>query len=85
MDFPPEILEQIFAHIPMMELLNIHSLVCKTWHQIISRPLFLPWKKSYFRYKLEAHLDEVTNVSFHAHLIFETNFCRIFCHFLINF
>lgn len=50
---PPEVLEQIFAHVPMLELLTIMQKVCVTWHDIISRPRFLPWKKSYFRYKLQ--------------------------------
>lgn len=49
-DLPPEILEQIFAHVPLIDLLTVHSLVCKKWHGIIFRPNFMPWKKSYFRY-----------------------------------
>ena len=52
-EFPAEVLEQIFAHSPMLDLTNIHSRVCKKWYDIIRRPLFIPWKKSYYRYKLK--------------------------------
>lgn len=57
-DLPAEVLEQVFAHVPMLELLSIQSMVCSRWHAIISRALFLPWKKSYFRFKLRAHEDQ---------------------------
>ena len=53
---PPEVLEQIFAHVPLIELLVIMQNVCKTWYEIISRPKFLQWKKSYYRYKLDKYV-----------------------------
>ncbi len=49
---PPEILEHIFAHMPMLDLITVQSLVCKKWRDIIARDNFLPWKKSYFYYKM---------------------------------
>jgi hypothetical protein len=48
---PPEILEQIFAHLPLIDLLTVESLVCKQWRGIVMRPRFMPWKKSYFHLK----------------------------------
>ena len=33
---PNEILELIFAHIPMTDLFKVHSLVCKNWKNVIS-------------------------------------------------
>ena len=54
---PNEILELIFAHIPMTDLFKVHSLVCKNWKNVISRELYMPWKKSYYRYKLICRRD----------------------------
>ena len=54
---PNEILELIFAHIPMTDLFKVHSLVCKNWKNVISRELYMPWKKSYYRYKLIGRRD----------------------------
>ena len=60
-DLPPEILEKIFAHIPLVDLLTVHSRVSHKWYDIISRPNYLPWKKAYYQYKLQPHYgkDEV--------------------------
>ncbi len=52
MEFPNEILEQIFVHIPFLDLLNVQSLVCKRWRNVIVRRDFMPWKKAYFHYKM---------------------------------
>ena len=59
--FPPEILEKIFAHIPLVDLLTVHSLVSTKWRDVISRANYLPWKKAYYQYKLQPHYgkDEV--------------------------
>ena len=54
----PELLEQIFAHIPLVDLLTVHSLVCRKWRDIIRRKNFLPWKKAYFQYKIQSHLGK---------------------------
>ena len=54
----PELLEQIFAHIPLVDLLTVHSLVCHKWRDIIRRKNFLPWKKAYFQYKIQSHLGK---------------------------
>ena len=48
---PNEMIEQVFASVPLMDLLRVCSLVCRRWKDIIWRPEFVPWKKAYFRYK----------------------------------
>lgn len=48
---PNEMIEQIFASVPLMDLFRVCSLVCRRWRDIIVRPEFVPWKKAYFRYK----------------------------------
>ena len=51
---PPELLERIFSHIPLEDLLKVQSLVCKKWKNVISRELYTPWKKAYYRLKLDS-------------------------------
>ncbi|KAL7646670.1 UNVERIFIED_CONTAM: hypothetical protein RMT77_001923 [Armadillidium vulgare] len=50
---PKEIWENIFAQLPLQALLSVYSRVCKYWAEIISDPIFLPWKKFYLSLKLE--------------------------------
>jgi hypothetical protein len=47
-----DVLEVVLAHLPLTELLLSHSLVCRTWRDIIQRETFLPHRKSYYQYKL---------------------------------
>ncbi|XP_033708211.1 F-box DNA helicase 1 isoform X4 [Tursiops truncatus] len=47
---PSEVLRHIFAFLPMEDLYWNLSLVCHFWREIISDPLFIPWKKLYHRY-----------------------------------
>ena len=51
---PSELLERIFSHISMDDLLKVQSLVCKRWKSVISRELYMPWKKAYYRLKLDS-------------------------------
>ncbi|KAM9245636.1 F-box DNA helicase 1 [Leptosomus discolor] len=47
---PVEILRNIFAFLPVTDLYQNLSLVCRCWREIVSDPLFIPWKKLYHRY-----------------------------------
>lgn len=49
---PSEVLRHIFAFLPMEDLYWNLSLVCHLWREVISDPLFIPWKKLYHRYLL---------------------------------
>ncbi|RMB89983.1 hypothetical protein DUI87_33595 [Hirundo rustica rustica] len=49
-DLPTEILRNIFAFLPVLDLYQSLSLVCRCWREIIQDPLFIPWKKLYHRY-----------------------------------
>ncbi|XP_068805134.1 F-box DNA helicase 1 isoform X3 [Struthio camelus] len=50
---PTEILRSIFALLPVTDLYQSLSLVCHSWRQIVSDPLFIPWKKLYHRYVMK--------------------------------
>lgn len=47
---PSEVLRHIFAFLPVEDLYWNLCLVCHLWREIISDPLFIPWKKLYHRY-----------------------------------
>ncbi|XP_068045450.1 F-box DNA helicase 1 [Anomalospiza imberbis] len=49
-DLPPEILRNIFAFLPVLDLYQNLSLVCRCWREIIRDPRFIPWKKLYHQY-----------------------------------
>ncbi|XP_041331520.1 F-box DNA helicase 1, partial [Pyrgilauda ruficollis] len=49
-DLPPEILRNIFAFLPVLDLYQSLSLVCRSWREIIRDPRFIPWKKLYQQY-----------------------------------
>ena len=51
---PPEVLELVLAQLPLRELLTNTALVCRLWRGVVCRPLFLPHRKQYWRYKLGA-------------------------------
>ncbi|XP_062436021.1 F-box DNA helicase 1 isoform X2 [Rhea pennata] len=50
---PTEVLRRIFAFLPVSDLYQSLSLVCHSWKQIVSDPLFIPWKKLYHRYVMK--------------------------------
>ncbi|XP_067173674.1 F-box DNA helicase 1 isoform X1 [Apteryx mantelli] len=50
---PTEVLRRIFAFLPVTDLYQSLSLVCHSWRQIVSDPLFIPWKKLYHRYVMK--------------------------------
>ncbi|XP_060543035.1 F-box DNA helicase 1 [Pantherophis guttatus] len=47
---PDEILQQVFALVPLVDLLQNLCLVCRRWKRIISDVKFIPWKKVYYQY-----------------------------------
>ncbi|XP_021566739.1 F-box DNA helicase 1 [Carlito syrichta] len=49
---PSEVLRHVFAFLPVEDLYWNLSLVCRLWREVISDPLFIPWKKLYHRYLL---------------------------------
>lgn len=50
-DLPDEILRTLFGHLPADDLYRHISLVCQRWRIVAMDPLFLPWKKLYYRYR----------------------------------
>lgn len=48
---PVELLEAVFAHVGLPDLLLVCSRVCVRWNEVIRNPLFLPQRKRYYRYK----------------------------------
>ncbi|XP_061494040.1 F-box DNA helicase 1 isoform X2 [Rhineura floridana] len=47
---PDEVLREIFALVPAVDLYQSLSLVSCRWRRIISDPQFIPWKKLYHQY-----------------------------------
>jgi len=58
LSLPPEVLEVVFAHLPLFCLLSTCSIVCKQWHSIITQRKFLQWRKLYYKYKLDPYFDK---------------------------
>uniref|UniRef100_A0A8C7EHL3 F-box DNA helicase 1 n=1 Tax=Nothoprocta perdicaria TaxID=30464 RepID=A0A8C7EHL3_NOTPE len=50
---PVEVLRKVFAFLPVTDLYQSLSLVCRLWRQIVTDPLFIPWKKLYHRYVMK--------------------------------
>ncbi|XP_030631099.1 F-box DNA helicase 1 [Chanos chanos] len=50
-DLPVEVLIIVFGQLPAEDLYRHISLVCRRWRDIVTDPLFLPWKKLYYRYQ----------------------------------
>ena len=80
-ELPDEILENVFCHLPLVDLLMNLSLVCKRWYGIISSEKFLLWKKRYYSYKqcFESR-EEINEImvqeQLHIPQEFPTNLCR---------
>ena len=43
------------AHLPLFDLLNVVCHVSHQWRDVIYRPEFMPWKKAYYKYKVDSH------------------------------
>ncbi|XP_060587800.1 F-box DNA helicase 1-like, partial [Ruditapes philippinarum] len=50
---PPEVLENIFCQLPLLDLCLNSNRVCLQWNDIISDEKFVPWKKLYHKLKSE--------------------------------
>lgn len=55
---PTEIIEEIFYHIPIPDLLRNTSLVCKQWHSIIAASSFSTYRKDYYKYKIASPIEK---------------------------
>ncbi|XP_053111570.1 F-box DNA helicase 1 isoform X3 [Hemicordylus capensis] len=65
---PDEILREIFALAPAIDVFQNISLVCHRWHLIVSDPQFIPWKKLYLQYlKAEARALLTLNTILHRY------------------
>lgn len=62
--FPTELLQHIFGFLPIEDLYQNVSFVCKEWKAIVDDVLFIPWKKLYYRYvsKDSKAVTEVNNI-----------------------
>ena len=49
---PLEVVELVLSHVPLTCLLSTCCLVSRAWRDIIYNPLYLPWAKRYYAYKL---------------------------------
>lgn len=48
--FPDELLQSIFGFLPIVDLYQNISLVCRKWKSLVQDSLFIKWKKLYHRY-----------------------------------
>lgn len=74
---PSEVLRHIFAFLPVEDLYGNLSLVCHLWREIISDPLFIPWKKLYHRYLMneEQAVNKVDSILLNYGIEKESDLC----------
>ncbi|KAG8515948.1 F-box DNA helicase 1, partial [Galemys pyrenaicus] len=74
---PSEVLRHIFAFLPVEDLYWNLSLVCHLWKEIISDPLFIPWKKLYHRYLMneEQAVSKVDGILLNCGIEKESDLC----------
>lgn len=74
---PREVLRHIFAFLPVEDLYCNLSLVCHLWREIISDPLFIPWKKLYHRYLMneEQAVSKVDGILLNCGIEKESDLC----------
>lgn len=74
---PSEVLRHVFAFLPMEDLYWNLSLVCHLWREIISDPLFIPWKKLYHRYLMneEQAVSKVDGILLNYSIEKESDLC----------
>uniref|UniRef100_A0ABI7YHA1 DNA 3'-5' helicase n=1 Tax=Felis catus TaxID=9685 RepID=A0ABI7YHA1_FELCA len=74
---PSEVLRHIFAFLPVEDLYWNVSLVCHFWREIISDPLFIPWKKLYYRYLMneEQAVSKVDGILLNSGIEKESDLC----------
>uniref|UniRef100_A0A673U3P5 F-box DNA helicase 1 n=1 Tax=Suricata suricatta TaxID=37032 RepID=A0A673U3P5_SURSU len=74
---PSEVLRHVFAFLPVEDLYWNVSLVCHFWRDIISDPLFIPWKKLYYRYLMneEQAVSKVDGILLNSGIEKESDLC----------
>ncbi|KAM6214374.1 F-box DNA helicase 1 [Rhynchocyon petersi] len=74
---PSEVLRHIFAFLPVEDLYWNLSLVCHLWRELISDPLFIPWKKLYHRYLMneEQAVNKVDGILLNYGIKKESDLC----------
>ncbi|XP_006772684.1 PREDICTED: F-box DNA helicase 1 isoform X3 [Myotis davidii] len=74
---PSEVLRHIFAFLPVEDLYWNLCLVCHLWREIISDPLFIPWKKLYHRYLMneEQAVSKVDGILLNQGIEKESDLC----------
>ncbi|KAI5177028.1 F-Box Dna Helicase 1 [Manis pentadactyla] len=74
---PSEVLRHVFAFLPVEDLYWNLSLVCHLWREIISDPLFIPWKKLYHRYLMneEQAVSKVDGILLNYGIEKESDLC----------
>ena len=43
----------LLAHLPLFDLLMVACRVCRQWRDVVYRSEFMPWKKAYYKYKID--------------------------------
>ncbi|XP_048879714.1 F-box DNA helicase 1 isoform X1 [Brienomyrus brachyistius] len=63
-DLPEEVLRMVLVHLPAEDLYCSACLVCHRWRDVVRDPMFVPWKKMYFRYRMKERqaVEEVTAI-----------------------
>ncbi|XP_053378014.1 F-box DNA helicase 1-like [Mercenaria mercenaria] len=65
---PPEVLENIFCQLPLLDLCLNSNRVCLQWNSIIADEKFVPWKKLYHKLKSdEGSSREFIQNTMHKH------------------
>ncbi|XP_039096318.1 F-box DNA helicase 1 isoform X2 [Hyaena hyaena] len=74
---PSEVLRHVFAFLPVEDLYSNVSLVCRFWRELVSDPLFIPWKKLYYRYLMneEQAVSKVDGILLNSGIEKESDLC----------
>ncbi|KAL4658441.1 F-box DNA helicase 1 isoform X1 [Arapaima gigas] len=76
-ELPEEVLKMVLAHLPAPDLFRTAIRVCHRWRDVITDPMFVPWKKLYFRYQMkERHaVEEITAILTENHITVKDDLC----------
>uniref|UniRef100_A0A8C9WAB5 F-box DNA helicase 1 n=1 Tax=Scleropages formosus TaxID=113540 RepID=A0A8C9WAB5_SCLFO len=61
-ELPEEVLKVVLACLPAVDLFRSIIRVCRHWRNVVTDPMFVPWKKLYFRYRMKESqaVEEIT-------------------------
>ncbi|XP_051976792.1 F-box DNA helicase 1-like [Xyrauchen texanus] len=78
-DLPEEILRTVFAYLPADDLYRHICLVCQHWRAVVMDPLFLPWKKLYYRYHKQENMavEQVKSILEENHISKKHDLCLL--------